>query len=479
MWEHGGAGGCYGDMGGLRGGLGGVMGTWGGCGEGWGVLWEHGGAAGRAGGCYGDMGGGIGGLGALPLPCCSPPSPFSSRIRPPAPCRCQHPFRSPGPTDLGGSQPHGFRGPSPTDSGVPTPQILMVKRRGAAFIPPWWVPQHSPSRGLSPWLCPPVCPLPKLPGDKTAGGGGPRPPQNQPPTPGGGQDALAAAVFAQGIGCGADVHPAAPTGPRGRRHRGRVPPPRSLLMSAPGPGGCGGTPRAPCLRQRVFAPPPGGLQGGGYKAEGAFGAASCTMASAWLCLILAGSGLILRGSGERGLRPAPRQEETELVGGRGEQGWGSRSAPFGGCFYRCPGFWGAGGPRCRLLSCFGVWVLWGGRFWVHLNSSVRGGCWGINIFSGTWGFAALCWFSLGSGGVGATPGGVFWGCDGAVLQVEALQEVLEKLRGRELPAAKKKLGRVPSCLPREPCAVRMGARFGTRCSCPPGTACNLHVLKCS
>uniref|UniRef100_A0A493TDD9 Cocaine- and amphetamine-regulated transcript protein n=1 Tax=Anas platyrhynchos platyrhynchos TaxID=8840 RepID=A0A493TDD9_ANAPP len=63
--------------------------------------------------------------------------------------------------------------------------------------------------------------------------------------------------------------------------------------------------------------------------------------------------------------------------------------------------------------------------------------------------------------------------------VEALQDVLEKLRGRELPAAKTKLGRVPSCLPREPCAVRMGARFGTRCSCPPGTACNLHVLECS
>ncbi|XP_040393698.1 cocaine- and amphetamine-regulated transcript protein-like isoform X3 [Cygnus olor] len=100
------------------------------------------------------------------------------------------------------------------------------------------------------------------------------------------------------------------------------------------------------------------------------------MASAWLCLLcVAGSGLILLGSGEPGLRPAPRQEETELV--------------------------------------------------------------------------------------------------------EALQEVLEKLRSRELPAAKKKLGRVPSCQPREPCAVRMGARFGTRCSCPPGTACNLHVLECS
>ncbi|NXK57114.1 CART protein, partial [Chauna torquata] len=69
--------------------------------------------------------------------------------------------------------------------------------------------------------------------------------------------------------------------------------------------------------------------------------------------------------------------------------------------------------------------------------------------------------------------------DGAVAQVEALQEVLEKLRSRELPAAAKKLGRVPSCQPREPCAVRMGARIGKRCSCPPGTACNLYVLRCS
>ncbi|NXC38314.1 CART protein, partial [Penelope pileata] len=63
--------------------------------------------------------------------------------------------------------------------------------------------------------------------------------------------------------------------------------------------------------------------------------------------------------------------------------------------------------------------------------------------------------------------------------VAALQEVLEKLRSRALPPAAMKPGRVPSCLPGEPCAVRVGARFGTRCSCPPGTACNLYVLRCS
>lgn len=55
----------------------------------------------------------------------------------------------------------------------------------------------------------------------------------------------------------------------------------------------------------------------------------------------------------------------------------------------------------------------------------------------------MCWFSLGSGGVGATPGGVFWGCDGAVLQVEALQEVLEKLKSKRVPHYEKKFGQVP------------------------------------
>ncbi|KAM6294802.1 microtubule-associated protein 1S [Aegotheles albertisi] len=60
--------------------------------------------------------------------------------------------------------------------------------------------------------------------------------------------------------------------------------------------------------------------------------------------------------------------------------------------------------------------------------------------------------------------------------VEALQEVLEKLGNRELPALEKRLSWVPSCEPGEPCAVRRGARIGKLCSCPRGTACNLLIL---
>ncbi|NXG69142.1 CART protein, partial [Baryphthengus martii] len=89
--------------------------------------------------------------------------------------------------------------------------------------------------------------------------------------------------------------------------------------------------------------------------------------------------------------------------------------------------------------------------------------------------------------------------------VEALQEVLEKLGSRELPAVEKRLSWVPlvrpgwgegvmgaqplrvlglmgpilQCGPGEPCAVRRGARIGKLCSCPRGTTCNLFILKCS
>ncbi|NWR09161.1 CART protein, partial [Paradoxornis webbianus] len=35
------------------------------------------------------------------------------------------------------------------------------------------------------------------------------------------------------------------------------------------------------------------------------------------------------------------------------------------------------------------------------------------------------------------------------------------------------------CEPREPCAVRRGARFGKLCSCPRGSACDLLSLRCS
>uniref|UniRef100_A0A663E4F5 Uncharacterized protein n=1 Tax=Aquila chrysaetos chrysaetos TaxID=223781 RepID=A0A663E4F5_AQUCH len=76
------------------------------------------------------------------------------------------------------------------------------------------------------------------------------------------------------------------------------------------------------------------------------------------------------------------------------------------------------------------------------------------------------------------PGGL--GLTGCCLrQVEALQEVLEKLGSRELPAVEKRLSWVPLCEPGDPCAVRRGARIGKLCSCPRGTACNLFILKCS
>ncbi|KAG7264785.1 hypothetical protein CRUP_013584 [Coryphaenoides rupestris] len=64
-----------------------------------------------------------------------------------------------------------------------------------------------------------------------------------------------------------------------------------------------------------------------------------------------------------------------------------------------------------------------------------------------------------------------------VVLIEALQEVLEKLRNKEMPS-EKKLGWLPSCDAGEPCAVRKGARIGTLCACPRGTACNFYVLKC-
>ncbi|XP_019728180.1 cocaine- and amphetamine-regulated transcript protein-like [Hippocampus comes] len=61
--------------------------------------------------------------------------------------------------------------------------------------------------------------------------------------------------------------------------------------------------------------------------------------------------------------------------------------------------------------------------------------------------------------------------------IDALQEVLEKLRNKEMPS-EKKLGWLPSCDAGEPCAVRKGSRIGTLCSCPRGTSCNFYVLKC-
>ncbi|XP_015278853.1 PREDICTED: cocaine- and amphetamine-regulated transcript protein-like [Gekko japonicus] len=63
--------------------------------------------------------------------------------------------------------------------------------------------------------------------------------------------------------------------------------------------------------------------------------------------------------------------------------------------------------------------------------------------------------------------------------MEALQEVLEKLRSsRLLPPLEKKLGWVPSCDAGESCAVRKGSRIGKLCNCPRRTSCNMYILKC-
>ncbi|XP_069042127.1 cocaine- and amphetamine-regulated transcript protein [Lepisosteus oculatus] len=62
--------------------------------------------------------------------------------------------------------------------------------------------------------------------------------------------------------------------------------------------------------------------------------------------------------------------------------------------------------------------------------------------------------------------------------IEALQEVLEKLKNKRMPSAEKKLGWVPSCDAGEQCAVRKGARIGKLCNCPRGTSCNFYILKC-
>ncbi|XP_045886611.1 cocaine- and amphetamine-regulated transcript protein-like [Micropterus dolomieu] len=61
--------------------------------------------------------------------------------------------------------------------------------------------------------------------------------------------------------------------------------------------------------------------------------------------------------------------------------------------------------------------------------------------------------------------------------IEALQEVLEKLKNKEPPSSEKKLGWVPACDAGQQCAVRKGSRIGRLCACPGGTACDFSVLK--
>ncbi|XP_069601474.1 cocaine- and amphetamine-regulated transcript protein [Ranitomeya imitator] len=62
--------------------------------------------------------------------------------------------------------------------------------------------------------------------------------------------------------------------------------------------------------------------------------------------------------------------------------------------------------------------------------------------------------------------------------IDALQEVLEKLKSRKLPSFEKKYGQVPMCDAGEQCAVRKGARIGKLCDCPRRTSCNTFLLKC-
>ncbi|XP_028260619.1 cocaine- and amphetamine-regulated transcript protein-like [Parambassis ranga] len=62
--------------------------------------------------------------------------------------------------------------------------------------------------------------------------------------------------------------------------------------------------------------------------------------------------------------------------------------------------------------------------------------------------------------------------------IEALQEVLEKLRNKQLPSSEKKLGWLPACDAGEQCAVRKGSRIGKLCGCPTGSVCNFSVLNC-
>ncbi|XP_076995627.1 cocaine- and amphetamine-regulated transcript protein isoform X1 [Tamandua tetradactyla] len=62
--------------------------------------------------------------------------------------------------------------------------------------------------------------------------------------------------------------------------------------------------------------------------------------------------------------------------------------------------------------------------------------------------------------------------------IEALQEVLKKLKNKRIPVYEKKYGQVPMCDAGEQCAVRKGARIGKLCDCPRGTSCNSFLLKC-
>ncbi|XP_074712173.1 cocaine- and amphetamine-regulated transcript protein [Strix uralensis] len=77
-----------------------------------------------------------------------------------------------------------------------------------------------------------------------------------------------------------------------------------------------------------------------------------------------------------------------------------------------------------------------------------------------------------------SPGGGGGGTSREKELIEALQEVLEKLKSKRVPHYEKKFGQVPMCDAGEQCAVRKGARIGKLCDCPRGTSCNSFLLKC-
>ncbi|XP_053555684.1 cocaine- and amphetamine-regulated transcript protein [Bombina bombina] len=62
--------------------------------------------------------------------------------------------------------------------------------------------------------------------------------------------------------------------------------------------------------------------------------------------------------------------------------------------------------------------------------------------------------------------------------IDALQEVLEKLKSKRISSYEKKFSQVPMCDAGEQCAVRKGARIGKLCDCPRRTSCNTFLLKC-
>ncbi|XP_010576461.1 PREDICTED: cocaine- and amphetamine-regulated transcript protein [Haliaeetus leucocephalus] len=86
--------------------------------------------------------------------------------------------------------------------------------------------------------------------------------------------------------------------------------------------------------------------------------------------------------------------------------------------------------------------------------------------------------SRGRGGGRRPAGRGLTGAVGVSRQIEALQEVLEKLKSKRVPHYEKKFGQVPMCDAGEQCAVRKGARIGKLCDCPRGTSCNSFLLKC-